>query len=47
MLLQSGEGSFAELVGKMHEANAQLQYTTRTVEVYADEAKAATANSDP
>ena len=41
------EGSFADLMGKMNEAKTQLQTTTRTVKVYAEEAKAATAQSDP
>ena len=41
------EGSFADLVGKINEAKTQLQATTRTVKVYAEEAKAATAQSDP
>ena len=41
------EGSFADLMGKMNEAKTQLQTTTRTAKVYAEEAKAATAQSDP
>ena len=41
------EGSFADLVGKMNEAKTQLQNTTRTVKVYAEEAKAETAQGDP
>ena len=41
------EGSFADLVGKMNGAKTQLQETMRTVKVYAEEAKAATAQSDP
>ena len=40
-------GAFADLMGKMNEAKTQLQTTTRTVKVYAEEAKAATAQSDP
>ena len=40
-------GSFADLMGNMNEANTQLQITTRSVKVYAEEAKAATAQSDP
>ena len=41
------EGSFAELMDKLNEANTQLQDTTRAVKVYAEAAKAATAQSDP
>ena len=41
------EGSFADLMGKMNEAKTQLQATTRTAKVYAEEAKTATAPSDP
>ena len=41
------EGSFVELMDKMNDAKTQLQTTTRTVKVYAEEAKAATAQSDP
>ena len=40
------ERSFAEFIAKMDDANTQLQTTTRTVKVYAEGAKAATAQSD-
>ncbi|MDA8584270.1 hypothetical protein N9L68_08535 [bacterium] len=41
------EGSFAVLIDKLNDAKTQLQNTTRDVKVYAEEAKAATAQSDP
>ena len=41
------EGSFADLISRMNEAKTQLQNTTRTVKVYAEEAKAETAQGDP
>ena len=41
------EGSFAELADKMNDAKTQLQTTTRSVKVYAEEAKAATGVSEP
>ena len=41
------EGSFADLMGKMNEAKTQLQHMTRTVTLYAEEAKADTAQGDP
>ena len=41
------EGSFADLMGNMNGAKTQLQETMRTVKVYAEEAKAATAQGDP
>ena len=39
--------SFADLISRMNEAKTQLQNTTRTVKVYAEEAKTETAQGDP
>ena len=43
----SWAGSFADLISRMNEAKTQLQNTTRTVKVYAEEAKTETAQGDP
>ena len=41
------EGPFADLIGKMNEAKTQLQNTTQSVKICAEEAKVETAQGDP